>query len=62
MGKDGHVLAKQLGYYNPASHGRSVLALKLLSGEFHEGELIRVERGEQGLVFSASIPTGVVEV
>ena len=30
------------------------LALKLLSGEFHEGETIRVERGKEGLTFSAA--------
>ncbi len=30
------------------------LALKLLSGEFHEGQTIRVERGKDGLTFSAA--------
>ncbi len=32
------------------------LALKLLSGEFHEGEIIQVEHGETGLVFTAKQP------
>ncbi len=32
------------------------LALKLLSGEFHEGEIIQVEHGEAGLVFTAKQP------
>ena len=32
------------------------LALKILSGEFHEGETIKVDRGEQGLAFTADMP------
>jgi ATP-dependent Clp protease ATP-binding subunit ClpB len=30
------------------------LALKILSGEFHEGETIKVDRGEDGLTFQAA--------
>jgi len=30
------------------------LALKLLSGEFHQGETIQVDRGKEGLTFSAA--------
>jgi ATP-dependent Clp protease ATP-binding subunit ClpB len=30
------------------------LALKILSGEFHEGETIKVDRGEDGLTFKAA--------
>ena len=40
---------------------QDVLALKLLSGEFHEGEIIRVERSEDGLTFSAMLQAEVVE-
>jgi ATP-dependent Clp protease ATP-binding subunit ClpB len=32
------------------------MALRLLAGDFHEGDTIRVERGAQGLTFSASAP------
>jgi len=32
------------------------LALKILSGEFHEGETIKVDRGEYGLTFTTDIP------
>jgi ATP-dependent Clp protease ATP-binding subunit ClpB len=32
------------------------LALKILSGEFKEGEVIRVDRGKEGLTFSAETP------
>jgi len=32
------------------------LALKILSGEFHEGEAIKVDRGEDGLTFKAEEP------
>jgi ATP-dependent Clp protease ATP-binding subunit ClpB len=32
------------------------LALKILSGEFSEGDTIRVDRGPEGLVFSADLP------
>jgi len=31
------------------------LALKILSGEFHEGDTIQVERGKQGLTFNVAI-------
>jgi ATP-dependent Clp protease ATP-binding subunit ClpB len=31
------------------------LALKILSGEFHEGDTIRVERGKEGLTFNTAI-------
>jgi ATP-dependent Clp protease ATP-binding subunit ClpB len=40
---------------------QDALALKLLSGEFHEGDIIRVERGEDGLTFSAVVQAEVVE-
>jgi ATP-dependent Clp protease ATP-binding subunit ClpB len=40
---------------------QDALALKLLSGEFHEGDIIRVERGEDGLTFSAVLQAEVVE-
>ncbi|MCX8062593.1 MAG: ATP-dependent chaperone ClpB [Anaerolineales bacterium] len=32
------------------------LALKILAGEFKEGDTIRVDRNEEGLIFSAAIP------
>ena len=32
------------------------LALKILSGEFYEGDTIQVERGKEGLTFIAAIP------
>jgi len=32
------------------------LALKILSGEFHEGDAITVDRGTDGLIFSNAIP------
>jgi ATP-dependent Clp protease ATP-binding subunit ClpB len=32
------------------------LALKILSGEFHEGETIHVDRSEDGLLFRADVP------
>ena len=32
------------------------LALKILSGEFHEGETIKVDRSEEGLIFTEGIP------
>jgi ATP-dependent Clp protease ATP-binding subunit ClpB len=32
------------------------LALKILSGEFHEGETIQVNRGEPGLIFHVGVP------
>ena len=38
------------------------LALKILSGEFHEGETIKVERGEEGLTFTADVPVVEGEV
>jgi ATP-dependent Clp protease ATP-binding subunit ClpB len=37
------------------------LALRILSGEFHEGDLIRVDRGEDGLEFSRVLQGEVVE-
>jgi ATP-dependent Clp protease ATP-binding subunit ClpB len=40
---------------------QDALALKLLSGEFHEGEIIRVERGEVGLTFTPVLPAEVIE-
>jgi len=40
---------------------QDALALKLLSGEFHEGEVIHVDRGEGGLTFSAVVQAEVVE-
>jgi ATP-dependent Clp protease ATP-binding subunit ClpB len=36
------------------------LAVKILSGEFHEGETIRVERGKDRLEFTAKIPDQVM--
>jgi ATP-dependent Clp protease ATP-binding subunit ClpB len=38
------------------------LALKILSGEFHEGETIKVDRGEEGLTFTADVPVIESEV
>ncbi len=38
------------------------LALKILAGEFKEGDTIRVERGESGLTFSAAVETVEGEV
>ena len=32
------------------------LALKILSGEFHEGETIKVDRGLEGLIFTSDVP------
>ena len=37
------------------------LALSILSGEFSEGDVIRVERGPEGLVFTPSLEAEVVE-
>jgi len=37
------------------------LALKILSSDFHEGNVIRVDRGEDGLVFSTVVRGEVVE-
>jgi ATP-dependent Clp protease ATP-binding subunit ClpB len=37
------------------------LALQLLSGEFHEGDIVRVERGAEGLNFTAVLQGSVVE-
>ena len=31
------------------------LALKILSGEFHEGETVKVDRGEDRLIFEADV-------
>jgi ATP-dependent Clp protease ATP-binding subunit ClpB len=38
------------------------LALKVLSGEFQEGETIKVDRGDGGLVFTADVPVVDAEV
>ena len=38
------------------------LALKILSGEFHEGETIKVDRGEEGLTLTADVPVVEGEV
>jgi len=32
------------------------LALKILSGEFHEGDTVHVDRGDKGLIFSVGVP------
>jgi ATP-dependent Clp protease ATP-binding subunit ClpB len=37
------------------------LALKILSGEFREGDVIEVDRGKDGLVFSTAVQGEVVE-
>ncbi len=37
------------------------LALKILSGEFHEGELIQVDAGKEGLVFTSAVQGEAVE-
>ncbi len=37
------------------------LALKILSGELHEGEIVQVERGEEGLIFTPLVQAEVVE-
>jgi len=37
------------------------LALKILSGDFYEGDVIQVDRGEEGLVFSTAVRGEVVE-
>ena len=38
------------------------LAMKILAGEFHEGDTIQVERGPEGLVFQATTPVVEGEV
>jgi ATP-dependent Clp protease ATP-binding subunit ClpB len=38
------------------------LALKILSGEFHEGQTIQVDRGPEGLIFRADVPVVEGEV
>jgi ATP-dependent Clp protease ATP-binding subunit ClpB len=38
------------------------LALKILAGEFREGDVIEVEQGKDGLVFSTAVKGEVVEV
>jgi ATP-dependent Clp protease ATP-binding subunit ClpB len=38
------------------------LALKILSGAFHEGQTIQVDRGEAGLTFNADVPVVEGEV
>ena len=37
------------------------LALRILSGEFHEGDLVRVDRGAEGLTFTPVVQAEVVE-
>ncbi|MBN2148476.1 MAG: ATP-dependent chaperone ClpB [Anaerolineales bacterium] len=37
------------------------LAMRLLSGEFHEEEIVRVERGDQGLTFTPVLQAEIVE-
>jgi ATP-dependent Clp protease ATP-binding subunit ClpB len=37
------------------------LALKILSGEFHEGDVIEVDRDNNGLVFTTAVQGEVVE-
>jgi len=37
------------------------LALKILSGDFHGGDVIRVDRREEGLVFSTAVRGEAVE-
>lgn len=37
------------------------LALKILAGEFREGDVIEADRGKDGLVFSPAIQGEVVE-
>jgi len=34
---------------------QDALALKILSGDFHEGDILRVDRGKDGLVFSTAV-------
>ncbi len=38
------------------------LALKILSGEFHEGQTIKVDRGKEGLTFTVGTPVAEGEV
>jgi ATP-dependent Clp protease ATP-binding subunit ClpB len=33
---------------------QDVLAMKLLSGEFREGDTVRIDRGSEGLLFEAA--------
>ncbi len=40
---------------------QDLLALKILAGEFREGDVIQVERGKEGLVFSSAVQGEVVE-
>jgi ATP-dependent Clp protease ATP-binding subunit ClpB len=37
------------------------LALKILRGEFHEGDVIQVDRVKGGLVFTAAVQSEVLE-
>src|SRR4029453_4436147 len=37
------------------------LALKILSGEFHEGDVIEVDRDRKGLIFTTAVQGAVVE-
>ncbi len=36
------------------------LALRILSGDFHEGEMVRVDRGSEGLTFTPVVQAEVV--
>ena len=38
-----------------------LLALRIHSGEFHEGDLVRVDRGAEGLAFSRAVQAEGVE-
>ena len=38
-----------------------LLALHIHSGEFHEGDLVRVDRGAEGLAFSRAVQAEGVE-
>jgi ATP-dependent Clp protease ATP-binding subunit ClpB len=40
---------------------QDLLALKILSGEFHEGDVIEVDRDKNGLVFTTAVQGEVVE-
>jgi ATP-dependent Clp protease ATP-binding subunit ClpB len=37
------------------------LPLKILSGEFHQGDIIKVDRGKEGLVFKTTFRGEVVD-
>jgi hypothetical protein len=38
------------------------IALKILAGEFKEGDTIKVDRGKEGLTFTADVPVVEGEV